>query len=106
MSISQAERIKKIFGNLSKKFSKERFSFGLDIGNSTVKLVKLRLLEEGIELFSFQVEPSQPDLVASLKKLIPSQGAERVNLSVSGPASIIRYVNFPKMSEEELRQAL
>ena len=46
------------------------------------------------------------DLKPVLKKMAESQGIKTLNLSVSGAATMIRYVSFPTMNEEELRQAL
>jgi len=88
------------------KPSKERFSFGLDIGTQAVKFVKLKFLKESLELCSFGLELSQVDLKAAINKIIQSQNTKTVNISVSGPAAIIRCVNFPKMNNDELRQAL
>lgn len=88
------------------KFAKERFSLGLDIGSSTVKLVKLRFCKDTVELCDFALEPASLDLAPLVKKITEAQGINRVNLSVSGTSTVIRYVNFPRMSEEELAQAL
>ncbi|MGE5197403.1 MAG: type IV pilus assembly protein PilM [Deltaproteobacteria bacterium] len=88
------------------KFPKERFSVGLDIGTSSVKAVKLRFHKDGVELYGVGFEPAQFDLEPVVKKIMKPQETDRVNISVSAPAAIIRYVNFPKMSKEELQQAL
>jgi type IV pilus assembly protein PilM len=88
------------------KFLKERTSVGLDIGTSAIKIVKLRFLNDGIQLYSFHLEPIQGALNELLKTIARDQGLNKVNISVSGPATIIRYVDFPKMKEEELRKAL
>lgn len=95
-----------LLGKLKDKFSKERFSVGLDIGTSTVKIVKLKFIKGNINLCGFGLELAQADLGALLKKIAQSYNINRVNISVSGPAAIIRYINFPRMQYEELRQAL
>ncbi len=79
---------------------------GLDIGASALKLVKLRFSKDTVELCDFAVEPASADLAPAVKKITESWGINRVNLSVSGASTVIRYVNFPRMSEEELGQAL
>lgn len=88
------------------RFLKERFSVGLDIGSAAIKLVKLRFFKDAVELCGFALQPNSGDLTAALKEIRQSQEVTKVNLSVSGPAAIVRYVNFPKMSAEELKQAL
>jgi type IV pilus assembly protein PilM len=92
---------------LKDKFSKERYSVGLDIGTHSIKVVKLKFFKDKTELSSFDLEPVQLDLAEVLKKLKQSHNLESVNLNVCcGPATIIRCVNFPKMSSAELKQAL
>ena len=85
---------------------KERFSFGLDIGTQSIKCVKLKISGTGTELVSFDLEESQLDPREILKKIKHDQDADLVNVSFCGSASVIRYVNFLKMSKSELKQAL
>lgn len=97
------------FGALKNKFSKESFSVGLDIGSTAIKLIKLKFLKETVELCGFDIVPlesGQKGLDSLLKNIAHTQNISTVNISVSGPAAIIRYVNFPKMLPEELKQAL
>lgn len=96
----------KFFNKFKDGLSRERFSLGLDIGTTSIKLVKLKFSKDTVELSSFNLEPIQLDLETVLKNIIKSQDTKRVNLSVSGPSAIIRYVNFPRMNSEELKQAL
>jgi type IV pilus assembly protein PilM len=96
----------KSLSDIKDKFVKERISVGLDIGTSVVKTVKLKFFKDTIELCGFDLQPAQLDLEPVLKKIAQSQEIRNINLSVCGPTAIIRYVNFPKMSEEELGQAL
>lgn len=86
--------------------AKEQISTGLDIGSSTLKLIKLRFLKDTVELCSFRLEPLPADLVSVLKEIAQSEEVKRLNLSVSGPSVIIRYTTFPRMSSDELRQSL
>ncbi len=85
---------------------KEKFSLGLDIGTSQIKLVKLKLGKDTTELCAFAIEPFQDSPLAALKKIAAAEAVKKVNISVSGPAAIIRYVNLPRMNTEELRQSL
>jgi len=79
---------------------------GLDIGAATVKFVKLRFFKEQVELCGFGLGPAEAGLGGIAGELRQNQAPQAVNIAVSGPAAIIRYVNFPKMNEDELRRAL
>lgn len=91
---------------LKHKLSKEKFSVGLDIGTSAIKSIKLKHDKGAYELTALAVETFQGDLAPALEKVIKSWGINKVKISVSGPAVIIRYVSLPRMLPEELRQAL
>lgn len=88
------------------KSNKERFSVGLDIGTSTIKFVKLKFSNGNIELCGFALEPVSLDISGILKKIFQPFDSKIANVSVSGQQTIIRNVNFPKMNNEELKQAL
>lgn len=94
------------FLNIKDRFAKEKFSVGLDIGTSLMKIVKLKLAKEGVELCGLNFEPVQLDLEQAIKSVARSVDALKVNVSFSGPATIIRYAHFLKMNDAELRQAL
>ena len=85
------------------KLPKEKYSVGLDIGTSTIKLVELKFFKDTVELARFNLEPIQADLTALLKRVAPSQ---TINISVSGASTVIRYIDLPRMNENELKQAL
>jgi len=85
-------------------FKKDRISLGLDLGTSAVKLCKLKFSKEGVELLDFYLGPAATQ--DGLKQVVLRQDSRLVNISLSGPATIIRYVNFPKMSRDELKKAL
>lgn len=85
------------------KLPKEKYSVGLDIGTSAVKLVELKFLKDTVELARFNLEPIQADLSSQLKRIAPSQA---INISVSGAQTVIRYIDLPRMNEDELKQAL
>ena len=85
---------------------KEKFSTGLDIGTAEIKLAKLKLEKGSVKLIALFSEPLQPDLSAALGKVVKAHNVKEANISVSGPSAIIRYVSLPRMSKEELAQAL
>ncbi len=86
--------------------SKERFSFGLDIGTQAVKCVKLKFTGSAVELAGFEMQESQLDPTELLRKIKHDQGADLVNISFCGVATVIRYVNFVRMNKNELKGAL
>lgn len=82
---------------------------GIDIGNHSIKLVeldnkkgKLELTRCGINLIG------KGGLKAALQDLlsISRLSLKRVNVSLSGPAVIVRYIEMPAMKDEELRSAI
>ena len=85
------------------KSKKTSSCVGLDIGSSVIKLVELKFMQDIVELARFDLEPAQADLASLLKRLSLSQD---VNISVSGASTVIRCIDFPRMSEDELKQSL
>jgi len=98
--------LKFLIKNLKGRFSQEKISVGLNIGVSSIKMVQLRFTDEAVQLCSFNVAENQLDLESVLKKIIQTYSIKRVNISVSGQQSVIRYIEFPRMSLEELKQSL
>lgn len=90
---------------LTKKL-KEKFSVGLDIGTQMIKVVKLKTAADVTELAGFGIEPAEFHFTDVLKKIKQEQGIDTVNIAFSGPATVIRDINFPKMDAAELKQAL
>lgn len=86
--------------------AKEKFSFGIDIGSHSIKLVKLMIAKDEVELCNFTLEEPGLNLIESLKKLKQTYAIDSANISVCGTSTLLRYVNFPRMSEAEMRQAL
>lgn len=94
--------------------------FGLDVGSSTVKAIQLRRTRRGLELEKFAAVPIFPsgrpdsdhDLrqakVTAIQRAVAAAKitAKHVITSVSGEAIIVRYIQLPQMTEEELKNAL
>jgi type IV pilus assembly protein PilM len=91
---------------IKSKFLKERVSAGLDIGSSSLRLIKLRFLQETVELAACEEIPLRPDAPSAINELAQRHNLERVNIAVSGPAVVTRYAVFPKMQPQELSQSL
>ncbi len=90
----------------SRSLPREKTVFGLNMGFSSVKMVKLRLTNTAVELLGFAIEQNSGDMEETLKKLIAAHAMKSANISLSGQQAIIRYVDFPKMNSAELKQAL
>lgn len=85
-------------------------NIGIDIGSQSVKLVELEVKKDGrLELMRCGinyigkegVKPALQDLL-SMAKL----SSKRVNVSLSGSAVIVRYIEMPTMKNEELKSAI
>ncbi len=99
--------MKGILSQIKNNLTKEKFSIGLDIGTAQIKAVKIRTLKDQVELCAYAIEPTQSNLGELLKRLSGGDSVvDCVNISVSGQQTVIRYVNFPRMNNNELRQAL
>ena len=84
----------------------EYLSSGIDMGSAQIKLVKLKIGKDSSELLEFAIEPGRLDSPEALKKITYDREVKGAGFALSGPATIIRYINFPRMNEDELRQAL
>jgi len=98
--------MKNIFSKIKMPQTKERFSFGLDIGTQSIKCVKLKVSGSVVELMAFDLQESMLDPTEVLKKIKHSLGADLVNISFCGASTVIRYVNFLRMNKAELKGAL
>jgi len=96
----------KILPKIKLPQGKDRISIGLDIGTQSIKSIKLKSSGNLKELVAFDLEESQLDPSEALKKIKHAQSADLVNISFCGSSTVIRYVNFLRMSKGELRGAL
>ncbi len=102
--------IKIPFMNLNKPKTK----IGLDIGTSSVKALALTPQKSGgfqLDHFSIQQiegEHSKEKTVSAVRQAVSASDTkiQRVVISVSGQAVVVRQVLFPSMTDEELRSAI
>lgn len=102
--------------NLYKKFiiHESDQSVGLDIGNSSVKVVQLRKDSNSKtkELLNFACQSlkseKRKDIIEAIKQVMQAAKIEsrKVNTSVSGQSVVVRYIQMPHMKKEELAKAL
>lgn len=84
-------------------------AIGIDIGTSMIKVVELARVNNGFEVRQFKVQPFEPSTASeTLKKTLDELRITDQTLmtSVSGKGTLIRYVDMPRMSIEELRKAI
>lgn len=86
------------------------FGFGLDIGSSNIKLACIKRVKKEIQLVDLvlqnKIEPTaiKGEIERILKENKLKEGD--VVVSVSGPSVVVRYVDFPDMSENEVKNAI
>ncbi len=88
-------------------------SVGLDIGTYSIKAVSIEKDPEKNTLTAYNIKKIPPGAKdTNLEQLIKETldevdlYPERVNLSISGPDVIVRFITLPKMSKEQLKNAL
>ncbi|MBI3610662.1 MAG: type IV pilus assembly protein PilM [Nitrospirae bacterium] len=101
-------------------FSKARPLFGLDIGSSAIKVVQLRETRRGYHLEKFGIKPLAPEMIVdgtvmdagrvvdTLKELLAEQKIKLKDaaISISGHSVIVKKINLPAMTEEELEESI
>ena len=92
---------------------KKEFRVGLDIGTRLIKALEISQ-EGGIQRISkFQFSEIDPpatneNTARVLKMLLESfkPATKEVSISLSAPSAIVRFINMPKMTEEDLKNSL
>ncbi|HEX3694182.1 MAG TPA: type IV pilus assembly protein PilM [Polyangia bacterium] len=93
---------------------------GLDIGSSSIKILQVKRTSKGIRLLDFGIEPlpaqtivdgsimDQSSVVEAIRKLKTTLGIrnKRVATAISGHSVIIKKIQLPQMTADELSQQL
>lgn len=82
---------------------------GLDIGTSSIKLAQLSGVHSNLSLVKFDIiklEDSPDSQSAALANIAKTLSNKEVNISISGPSLVVRYIELPKMKEEELASSM
>jgi type IV pilus assembly protein PilM len=101
-------------------FSRKGNVVGLDIGSSSIKLLELAELRGGYQLKNFGIAPLPPegivdgalmDSVTIVESIRGLAGALRIKTkdvvtSVSGHSVIVKKINIPVMTEDELDESI
>lgn len=80
---------------------------GLDIGSHSIKAVAISHSGPKPKLLNFSLRPVGENIVKAIKDAHAELGftKNKIVTSISGPAVIVRYVEMPDMTEEELASA-
>ncbi len=101
-------------------FSSPKRLVGLDIGSGAIKLVQLERVGKGYQLKKFGVKPLDSELIVDgtvmdagrvidiIKELVEEQDlqSKEVAFAVSGHSVIVKKIQLPVMSEEELEESI
>ena len=90
---------------------KSKTRVGLDIGSDSLKIMEIavsdkpRLMALGMKKIA---DHSQDAITDSIKALVEEARivTKEINISVSGPSVIVRFITMPKMKENELASAI
>lgn len=97
--------------NLVKRYipeSKAKTCVGLDIGASSCKMVALKPKGSSYELLGWAIEPVDAnDAASSVRKILSRCPDPEVSpaTSLSGKGTLIRYVDMPRLSKEDLKKS-
>ena len=80
---------------------------GIDIGSHSIKAVAISSAGAKLKLLSFSIRPAGENIVKAIKDAHAELGLtkNKIITSISGPAVIVRYVEMPSMTDEELASA-
>ncbi len=101
-------------------FQRAQPVIGLDIGSSAIKLLQLASSKKGYALEKFGIKTIDPELIVdgavmdagrvvdAVKELLREQAvkAKDVVISVSGHSVIVKKINLPPMTEDELEESI
>ncbi|MBU2541039.1 MAG: pilus assembly protein PilM [Candidatus Omnitrophica bacterium] len=101
-------KLPNFFNKLTRKSSKPKLGIGLDIGQATTRVIAISSNKDKPTISSFSSVPQEKTVLETVRKAINSLPVSDcpVNIGLSGAGVIIRYINLPKMTKEELRGAV
>jgi type IV pilus assembly protein PilM len=100
----------KLFTKLSKRAENR---IGIDIGSYAIKIVELSREKDNLRIKNFAYEKvedpgSKDSLMQAIKRAVDRANIlnKEVNIAVAGPSVVVRFVELPRMSENELKAAI
>lgn len=108
------ENVSSFFSNNFQQLYKPSFlslqnvSLSLDIGSAYIKAVALEKNNQTINIVDFKCERIEKDVKDTLFKVLSNLSVKNRELatSISGQSVVLRYVNLPSMSHEELAKSM
>jgi len=89
------------------KKDEKNIQIGIDIGSHSVKAVAMLHAEPKRQLLNFSVKEVKDDCVGAIKEAFAELGVPlpKIISSISGASVVVRYIELPTMTEEELKGA-
>jgi len=91
---------------------KHKIKVGLDIGSDAVKVVEVSVIDGKMSLGAAVIKKvrsaAREEVVGCIKEIVSEAGilSKEVNISVSGPSVIVRFIVMPKMTKDDLKSAI
>ncbi len=88
---------------------KPQVNIGLDLGSSYIKFVQLSGKPESLSMVDFdlvKIDGNAEGPKRALEALAKRFPTKDVNISISGPNTVVRYIDLPKMTDEELKSSM
>jgi len=88
--------------------SQPKAGLGLDIGTTNIRLIQIKRKKETLEINSIAIQDIEGSPAKTLKNLINSLKleAKAVSTNLSGQGVVMRYIEMPSMTSEELHSAI
>ncbi|MBL7155950.1 MAG: type IV pilus assembly protein PilM [Candidatus Omnitrophica bacterium] len=93
--------------------AKKGFHVGIDIGTRVVKAIEISLENNIQRLTKFRLQEidqphTQTSATKALKALVEAlnPATRDVNISVSAPSAIVRFIKMPRMKEDEIKKSV
>jgi type IV pilus assembly protein PilM len=85
----------------------KNIQIGMDIGSHSIKAVAILHTKQRPRLVNFAIKPVENNIIRAITEAHAELGIPKVRVvaSVSGPTVIVRYVEIPSMTEDELQGA-
>ncbi|MGB3081711.1 MAG: type IV pilus assembly protein PilM [Candidatus Omnitrophota bacterium] len=88
-------------------------SVGLDIGTYSIKVISIKKEKESNILTGYNIKNVPPDAKSTDTERLVQEAfdeidlhPDEVNLAISGPSVIVRFVDMPRMNKDQLESAL
>ena len=88
--------------------SSKDIQIGLDIGSHSIKAVAVSHAKSQPRITAFSIKPVGDNIIRAINDAYSELGLTkaRVAASVSGPTVIVRYIDMPSMTDDELEGAI